>query len=60
MTQFPLGLAVGLAQALGAEYLSLTSLSAGDSPASHRSAGGLTAEMLADSVRAYRTAREVA
>jgi magnesium chelatase subunit D len=40
-----LGLAVGLAQALGAEYLTLARLSA---------------EMLADSVRAYRTAREVA
>jgi magnesium chelatase subunit D len=44
-----LGLAVGLARALGAEYLNLDDLPA-----------EMSAEMLADSVRAYRTAREVA
>jgi magnesium chelatase subunit D len=52
-----LGLAAGLAQALGAGYLNLNSLSASGSPADHRSAVGLSAEMLADSVRAYRTGR---
>jgi magnesium chelatase subunit D len=44
-----LGLAVGLARSLGAEYLSLDGLSAETS-----------AEMLADSVRGWRTARKVA
>jgi magnesium chelatase subunit D len=44
-----LGLAAGLAQALGAEYLKLGSLSAGGP--------GLSAEKLADSVRDRRAAR---
>ena len=52
-----LGLAAGLAQALGAEYLSLGSLSAGDPGASGAGAArrpGLSAEKLADSVRGLR------
>jgi magnesium chelatase subunit D len=44
-----LGLAVGLAQALGAEYLNLGRLSAGGP--------GLSAEKLADSVRDRRAVR---
>ena len=47
-----LGLAAGLAQALGAEYLSLGSMSAGASGAN--GGPGLSAEMLADSVRGRR------
>ncbi|WP_300606620.1 VWA domain-containing protein, partial [Trebonia sp.] len=49
-----LGLAAVLAQALGAEYLGLTSLSAGDSPSAGRPGAGLSAEKLADSVRDRR------
>jgi magnesium chelatase subunit D len=52
-----LGLAAGLAQALGAEYLSLGSLSAGDSPSAGRPGTGLSPEMLADSVRSRRADR---
>jgi magnesium chelatase subunit D len=52
-----LGLAAGLAQALGAEYLSLGSLSAGDSPPAGRPGTGLSPEMLADSVRSRRAGR---
>ncbi len=50
-----LGLAAGLAEALGAEYLSLGALSAGD-PGASGAAGrpGLSAERLADSVRGLR------
>jgi magnesium chelatase subunit D len=48
-----LGLAAGLARLLGAEYLNLASLSAGDSPAEGRGAG-LSAETLAGSVRDWR------
>ncbi len=50
-----LGLAAGLAHALGAGYENLNSLSASRSPGDHRSAAGLSAETLADSVRAYRS-----
>ena len=50
-----LGLAAGLARLLGAEYLNLASLSAGDSPAEGRGAG-LSAEKLAGSVRDWRAA----
>jgi magnesium chelatase subunit D len=49
-----LGLAVGLAQMLGAEYFHLGSLSAGDSPAAARQGAGLSADLLADSVRDWR------
>jgi magnesium chelatase subunit D len=52
-----LGLAAGLARALGAEHLNLSDLSAGESPANHAAAAGLSAGMLADSVRAYRADR---
>jgi magnesium chelatase subunit D len=55
-----LGLAADLAQALGAGHLTLSSLSASGSPANRRSAAGLSADMLADSVRAYRVGRKVA
>jgi magnesium chelatase subunit D len=55
-----LGLAAGLAQALGAGYLNLGSLSADDSPTGRRVADGLSTEGLADSVRAYRAGRKVA
>jgi len=55
-----LGLAAGLAQALGAEYLNLGSLSAGGSPAPGRPGPGLSAEKLADSVRGWRAGRKVA
>jgi magnesium chelatase subunit D len=53
-----LGLAAALAQSLGAEYLSLASLSAGD-PAASGTGGrpGLSAEKLADSVRGWRAGR---
>ena len=55
-----LGLAASLAQALGAEYLHLGSLSAGDprDPGVSGAAGdpGLSAEKLADSVRGWRAA----
>jgi magnesium chelatase subunit D len=51
-----LGLAAGLAQALGAEYLSLGSLSAGGASAA-RAGDGLSAEKLADSVRGWQAAR---
>jgi magnesium chelatase subunit D len=53
-----LGLAAGLAQALGAEYLSLASLSA-DDPGASGAAGrpGLSAEKLAGSVRGLRAGR---
>jgi magnesium chelatase subunit D len=44
-----LGLAAGLAQALGATYLNLDGLSADGRPA-----GGLSAHHLADSIRGYR------
>jgi magnesium chelatase subunit D len=53
-----LGLAAGLARALGAEYLSLRDLSGGQSPANHAAAAGLSAEMLTDSVRAHRAERK--
>ena len=54
-----LGLAAGLAQALGAQYLSLASLSASDTPgsgshSSGRPAGGLSAEVLVESVHGWR------
>jgi magnesium chelatase subunit D len=51
-----LGLAGGLAQALGAEYLDLTAISgAGAGPAAERKpASALSAELLAGSVRTYR------
>jgi len=52
-----LGLAVGLAQALGAEYLNLGSLSGGDPAAAGRPGAGLSAELLADSVRGWRADR---
>jgi len=55
-----LGLAAGLAQALGAGYLNLGSLSAGGSPSAARAADGVSAETLAGSVRAYRGDRKVA
>jgi magnesium chelatase subunit D len=53
-----LGLAAGLAQALGAEYLSLASLSAGDSPAGGRAGMSLSGEKLADSVRGWRAGQD--
>jgi magnesium chelatase subunit D len=59
-----LGLAAGLAQALGAEYLTLNGLSAGgqDAAGVPEAAGGsrgaaLSAERLADSVRGWRADR---
>lgn len=55
-----LGLAAGLAQALGAGYLNLGSLSAGAPQTGRQAADGVSAEMLADSVRAYRGDRKVA
>jgi len=48
-----LGLAAGLAQALGAEYLNLSSLSAGGAAAA-RAGDGLSADKLADSVRGWQ------
>jgi magnesium chelatase subunit D len=59
-----LGLAAGLAQALGAGYLNLANLSAaGPQPGTRtgtRTADGVSAETLAGSVRAYRGDRKVA
>jgi magnesium chelatase subunit D len=52
-----LGLAVGLARALGAEYLTLASLSGSDSLSAGRLGEGLSAEKLADSVRGWRAGR---
>ena len=56
-----LGLAAGLAHALGAEYLSLGSLSA-SAPAAAGARGepGLSAERLADSVRGWQASRVTA
>jgi magnesium chelatase subunit D len=51
-----LGLAAGLAQALGARYLSLGGLAAGGAPGPG-GAAGLSAEALADSVRGLRAGR---
>jgi magnesium chelatase subunit D len=51
-----LGLAAGLAQALGGRYLSLGGLSAGGAPGTDGK-GGLSAEALADSVRGLRAGR---
>jgi magnesium chelatase subunit D len=57
-----LGLAAGLAQALGAEYLSLDGLSAGTpgAPGAPGPAGrpGLSAELLAGSVRGWRAGQD--
>ncbi len=56
-----LGLAAGLAQALGAEYLDLGRLSgAGSAPDAPGTGGrpGLSAEMLTDSVRGWRAGQE--
>jgi magnesium chelatase subunit D len=55
-----LGLAAGLAQSLGAQYLSLGGLAAGGAAASDRPSSGLSAEMLAGSVRDWRASRKVA
>ena len=52
-----LGLAGGLAQALGAEYLNLDSLSAGDLAFGARPAGRVVRRELADSVRGWRADR---
>jgi magnesium chelatase subunit D len=52
-----LGLAAGLAQALGAEYLNLASLSAGGSPTG-RAGMSLSGEKLADSVRGWRAGQD--
>ena len=57
-----LGLAAGLALALGAEYLDLGGLSAGgpalQARARARPAAGLSAELLAGSVRGWRAGQD--